>query len=66
MNEMIASFNQDTKGIQKITLILNCFDIQDRLVESSGLINESESSLKPAIPDVYSHIIGNPDFVNRI
>lgn len=57
MSDLILNYNMDNRGRQKITLILTHFDIYDNsLVE----LNEE---LVPQIPECYSHIISNPEFL---
>ena len=45
-----------------MTFVLTSFDIQDINMD---LDKQSEFRLLNVIPECYSHILGNPEYINR-
>lgn len=61
MSDLILTYNLNKKGIQTITLVLTHFDVTDK-----SMIKTLSGKFEPMIPDVYAHIVTNPEFiVNR-
>lgn len=64
MNDLIVNYNVKKSGIAKAIFIMSHFDVMDKTLILDPHNSGTECFI-PLVPDCYSHIISNPNFVGE-
>lgn len=60
LGDLSLNYQLDRRGTQTITMILNEFDVAD-----TTKVLRSDNTTGPLIPEVFSHIVCNPELNKR-